>query len=170
MDMKKALLNQVVGNGKVITCEESQSLKEVVDVMNSEYIGAICVVKDQKLTGIFTERDFLQKVGSQSDQGVWAKPIKDFMTEEPVTGNENSNVYEVMIQMRLGNFRHLVLVNDDHIPVRMISIRDAFQYFLDGMEDQLQAFPCATVNPNKRSCVSPVEKDTIGKKYSFLSK
>lgn len=134
MDIKKALLNEVVGNGKVITCEESQSLKEVVEVMNAEYIGAICVVKDKKLTGIFTERDFLQKVGSHSSDDIWSKPIKDFMTEEPVTGNENSNVYEVMIQMRLGNFRHLVLVNDKHVPVRMISIRDAFQYFLDSME------------------------------------
>jgi CBS domain-containing protein len=55
------------------------------------------------------------------------------MTVKPVTVKEESKIRECFALMRIGKFRHLIIVNDDGSPKRMVSIRDAFYFMCDSL-------------------------------------
>jgi len=65
-----------------LAISEDSSLREVVNQFQKENIGCAILTKDEKISGIFTERDILLKVlGKKLD--FEKEIVKDFMTKDP---------------------------------------------------------------------------------------
>lgn len=111
-----------------ITVDASASLAKVIRQMNAHNIGCLLVTDaDDRLIGIFTERDVLTRVaGLVEDLGQAA--VGDYMTPNPVTLKPDLPIAHALHLMSTHGFRHLPLVDDENRPEGVISFRDVVHY------------------------------------------
>lgn len=98
------------------------TVKEAIDKIAKGKIGALLVIKDDKLSGIISERDILKLVASY-DEDAFLKPVKDYMTKNLVVGVPDDDIDIAMAYMTNNRFRHLPIVENRRI-CGIISIGD----------------------------------------------
>jgi CBS domain-containing protein len=90
------------------------SVVECVQRMNRHKIGAMLVMEDDKLVGIFTERDCLTRV-----VGAWMDPkttqVGQVMTKDPYCVSPATSLEEAMNIISTQRFRHLPVVEDGKV-------------------------------------------------------
>lgn len=92
-------------------------------LMNEHRIGAVVVLEDDRVTGMFTERDVLRRVvAAQRDTAVTS--VSDVMTTEIVCGTLDTGIEEARGAMKNRRIRHLPLVDGDRRLLGLISIGD----------------------------------------------
>jgi CBS domain-containing protein len=109
------------------------SLKECLKIMQEKGVGSLLIVADDgKLEGIFTERDCLMKVfGNASfDEKV---PVKDYMTKHPISERPEASLAFALNLMSNGGFRHIPIVDQEGIPIGIISVKDVVDYIVGKM-------------------------------------
>ena len=93
-----------------------------IKLMAEKEIGAILVMKEGKLVGILSERDYARKVilkGKSSEQ----TPVKDIMTSNVLCASPEQTVEECMALMTDKRIRHLPVMDGERVK-GMISIGD----------------------------------------------
>lgn len=85
-------------------------------------VGALMVMVDDKLVGVFSERDYTRKVALQGRNSKETL-VSDIMTADVLTVTPKTNTHECMALMSQKKIRHLPVM-DGHVVVGMISIRD----------------------------------------------
>lgn len=97
--------------------------------LNSQ--GCILVVEDGKLEGILTERDLLHKVAGEPVD-IETLPVRDLMTEKPVTLRKNDTLASAMNRLSVGGYRHLpILTKKNGELLGFLSIRCMLKYIAD---------------------------------------
>ena len=103
--------------------------------MSECHIGAILIVEEDSLKGIFSERDALSRVMAASlDPG--ETRLSDVMTEKPRTAIPKMEAVAALLMMRDGGFRHLPVVEDGMVK-GIISMRDFIGAEFHEADDQL---------------------------------
>ena len=100
----------------------SASVREAARVMSENHIGALLVMDEGRLVGIFTERDVLNRVlveGRDPD----STPLSEVMTRDLVTLGPQSEATQALHLMGEVGFRHLPVVENDKV-YGIISLRD----------------------------------------------
>lgn len=111
-----------------ITIDMSTSLAKAIRQMNSHNIGCLLVTdKDDKLVGIFTERDVLMRVAGLVED-LSQESVADYMTAAPVSLKPDQPIAQAVHLMSVNGFRHLPLVDDENRPVGVISSREVVRY------------------------------------------
>ncbi len=114
---------------------------DAIQFMAEKNVGAVVVVKDEKLIGILTERDYTRKVilkGKSSRQ----TPVNEIMTLDPYTVTEATSVSECMRFITEKRVRHLPVMEGDKV-VAMVSVGDVMKYIMAAQSstiDQLQSY------------------------------
>ena len=104
-------------------------------------IGALLVLKEQKLVGIFSERDYARKVFLKGKSSNDAK-VSDVMTSKVITINTKHSIDQCMPIMTDNHIRHLPIVNDQKV-MGLISIGDVVREMIayqKSMIEQLQSY------------------------------
>ncbi len=107
---------------QVIQLAPSASVREAAQLMSENHIGALLVMDEGRLAGIFTERDALNRVlaeGRDPD----STPLSEVMTGDPVTLSPQAAATQALRLMGEIGFRHLPVVEDDEV-YGIISLRD----------------------------------------------
>lgn len=108
---------------QLLTLDKSTLLIDAAHKMKELNYGAVIVTENNKLCGIFTERDLLMKVVAEGRELKGLK-LEDVMTNSVKTAHENDEIYDSMRRMSEGRFRHLPIVNDAGQATGMISQGD----------------------------------------------
>jgi len=95
---------------------------EAVAEMNRLRIGAIVILDQGRLAGIFTERDVL-KLCAEVRTDFAKMSIRPYMTCDMTTGKPSDTVSEVLAIMTTKRFRHMPVVEDGKM-VGVVSIGD----------------------------------------------
>lgn len=129
------------------------TLGEALDAMADKRIGAVLVVEDGKVVGIFAERDILIKhiYGGE----VLQKPVRDFMTPNPDCLTPYDSIAFALNRMVQGGYRHIPLVDADGRPVGMLPMRDVMGYIVS-------FFPSEVLNLPPHSEHSPPDRNPDG--------
>ncbi len=91
------------------------------------------VVENEKIVGIFTERDVLCKIAD--DFAAHAdKPIRNFMTKSPGTLEGHIPVVFGLNRMTVGGFRHIPITKDRKLS-GLVSTRDFFAFMVKHLPD-----------------------------------
>ena len=91
-------------------------------MMTEHHIGAVLVMAEARLEGIFTERDALSRVlAKQKDPD--ETPISEVMTRDLVTVEPRTTAVDALRLMNEIGFRHLPIVEEGHV-CGIISLRD----------------------------------------------
>ena len=117
----------------VVCVDEKNSLASTLSMMKNSKIGSTLVIKDNKLAGIFTERDVLNKIVG-SDIDLENTPVSDYMTPNPISLYPDSTLKDVVSSMSKGRYRHVPIVNKKNEPVSIISIKDIMEYILPSVD------------------------------------
>ncbi len=107
-----------------------------LEIMVEKNVSALLVVENEKLAGIFTERDYARKVilkGKASRETV----IGEIMTEDLITVAPNSTIDECMRLMTSKFIRHLPVVEDGNL-IGIISIGDVVKYIIEDQKFIIQ--------------------------------
>lgn len=102
------------------------TLSEAVEAMRRRGVSCVLVCEDDRLLGIFTERDVLRKIAGQSvplDQ-----PIKDYMTPDPKTITMDDLLNLAIQLMYRGDYRHVPIVGGSGKVEGVISIQDVVRF------------------------------------------
>lgn len=118
---------------KVITVNQSITVKETIKTLNDKHIGCVVVIDAKnKCTGIFTERDAIRLVAEnvQLDQS-----LDNVMTKNVITLQEDSSIIEVRRIISTHKVRHLPVVNQKGTLTGLISVRRLLDQFF-GLNSQ----------------------------------
>ena len=97
--------------------------------MVDQRIGCVMVVDNDKLVGIFSERDALMKINVDAAK-VSGRPISQFMTPKPVTLEAEDKIAFALHKMNLGGYRHVPILFQGKL-AGVISIRDILRYLTE---------------------------------------
>jgi signal-transduction protein with cAMP-binding, CBS, and nucleotidyltransferase domain len=98
------------------------SVFEALQEMATKDVGALMVIENDKLLGIFSERDYARKIILK---GLASRDTKvgDYMTKEVVCVHPSSSIYDCMALMTGKHIRHLPVLEGDTV-LGIISIGD----------------------------------------------
>lgn len=122
-----------------LVVDHEASVATVIDEMREGDTGCALVVRQDKLAGIFTERDVLNKV--LGDTGALARPVSAFMTADPACVTEHDSIREAAAQVHRGGFRNVPVVDDDGAPVACIRHKDVIAYLVESFADRTLNLP-----------------------------
>ncbi len=120
MNIRQVLQGKSVNALYSVTSD--QSVLEALKLMAEKNIGAVMVVDEDKLTGIFSERDYARKIILQ-DRHSDNTPVSDVMTPNVITIGPDQQLEECMIIMSDRHIRHLPVMEADKL-IGIISIND----------------------------------------------
>ena len=86
--------------------------------------------EDSPVVGIFTERDVVARVIDQPGE-LALLPLRDVMTPDPMVGSPESTFAWLLHSMRIKGLRHIPIVDADHHPLYVISMRDIVTLLVD---------------------------------------
>ena len=116
----------------MISATPDENVLMVADRMARNRVGAVVVLDGERLAGIFSERDLLNRViGAQRD--LRATRVGDVATRDVVTIDAEQPVRSVVDTFRAGRFRHLPVVRDGRL-VGILSTRDFLAFVVEGLE------------------------------------
>jgi len=120
--------------------------------MQSEHRGCVIVTDDgtpsSKLSGIFTERDVLFRIVDQGRNPA-TLPLADVMTPDPEVLPVRSTVAYALNKMSLGGFRHLPVVDEEHRPVFVVSVRDVVGFLVEAFPREVFNLPDLEVSTTR---------------------
>jgi len=106
---------------QLITVEPATSVAAAVTVMGMQRVGAVLVMENATLEGIFTERDLVRAMSH--DISASSQPVAQWMTRNPITVGPEAPVEQALEVMLTGHFRHLPVMEGESL-VGVVSIRD----------------------------------------------
>ncbi|HEX5392798.1 MAG TPA: CBS domain-containing protein [Rhodocyclaceae bacterium] len=130
-------IRQIIQGKKVVTASPDVSVADAAIAMRNARVGALAILEDEKLVGIFTERDALFRVLANG-MNPSATKLEYVMTSNPQTITPNRPVSHAMHMMHEGGYRHMPVVENGYL-VGMISVRDALVPELREFEEELDS-------------------------------
>ena len=119
----------------------NNTVKQALQLMADKNIGAIIVKDQDKLTGIFSERDYARKVVLMGKNSTDTK-LSEVMSKEVITISSDMQIDACMQLMTDKRVRHLPVV-DNGKSIGIISIGDVVRLMIDEQKyliEQLQKF------------------------------
>jgi CBS domain-containing protein len=118
-----ATIRTIIEDQEPLAAPANMTVGEAACLMKKNKFGAVMVVEDGKLVGIFTERDALFRVVAE---GLDARtvPLASVMTRNPQTIHPDRPFVDALHLMHASGFRHVPVVEDGR-PIGMVSARDA---------------------------------------------
>jgi CBS domain-containing protein len=108
---------------QVFSIGKDATVLEAALVMNEHRVGAIAVLEEGRLAGMFTERDILRRVVGERRDPVSTR-VQDVMTTEVAICTPDTSVDEARGAMKNRRIRHLPVVDNVGGLAGMISIGD----------------------------------------------
>ena len=124
------LLN-VKGN-QIWSVEPKATIFEALEIMSEKEIGALLVMEDGKLTGIFSERDYARKVilkGKSSKE----TPVGELMTKKVFYIDSQKTINDCMAMMTAKRIRHVPVIEDNQV-MGIITIGDVVNQIISEQE------------------------------------
>jgi signal-transduction protein with cAMP-binding, CBS, and nucleotidyltransferase domain len=122
--MPQREIRSIIERQKVLTAPLTTTVAEAARLMKERHVSAMMVVGDEeKLAGIFTERDALFRVIAEGRSPKTTR-VCEVMTANPQTIGADRPFAQALLQMHEGGFRHMPVVKNGH-PIGMVSARDA---------------------------------------------
>ncbi|MEY3241835.1 MAG: hypothetical protein RIR11_3274 [Bacteroidota bacterium] len=114
-----------------------QTVIEALELMAEKNIGAIMVMDDHDLVGIFSERDYARR-GILQGRKAKTTPLSEVMTAGVFTIKSIQNIQDCMEIMSSKRIRHLPVSQDGEI-VGILSISDIVTAMLKEQEGRIQS-------------------------------
>ena len=114
----------------------NESVYRAIRLMADRRIGAVLVVENGAVIGIFTERDYIMRVEVEG-RAAKETTLREVMTDKMYTVTTETSIEQCLGLMDLRHIRHLPIVEQGRL-MGIISMRDAIAAVLTGREDEIR--------------------------------
>jgi CBS domain-containing protein len=122
----RAILNQK--SREVFSISSDATVFEAVKMMDAKNVGALLVMKQARLVGVISERDYTRKVVLRGKRSRETK-VAEIMSTNVFTTNPSEGVEECLRIMTDKHIRHLPVLDGDKV-VGVISIGDLVKHVI----------------------------------------
>lgn len=126
-------ISSVMDKKKILTASPETTVSTAAKLMADQNVGAVMVVANDKLIGIFTERDAVFRVLAKG-RDASATHLADVMTTSPQTVGPDEPFGCALMMMHDKGFRHVPVIRNGR-PVGIVSARNA-------LDPDLEEFEC----------------------------
>jgi CBS domain-containing protein len=116
-------VRSILSSQTPVTANGEMSVAQAARLMKERRVGALLVMHEGRLAGIFTERDALFRVIAESRDPAKTE-LRDVMTANPRTIGPDRPFGHALHMMHEGGFRHVPVV-EGGAPLGIVSARDA---------------------------------------------
>jgi CBS domain-containing protein len=123
--------------GEVLSIGSNARVADAVALLAEKRIGAVPVIDDGHVVGIFSERDVVYGIARNGAAALDAR-IGDVMTTPAMTIDPDSAVMSGLSLMTRRRIRHLPVVDDNRV-IGFVSIGDLVKYRIEKIEAEAAA-------------------------------
>lgn len=135
--MPQRIIGNIIAGRSLVSAAGDMTVRAACRLMAEKKIGAVLVLENQHITGIFTERDALNKVLAASLDPDQTK-LTEVMVRDPQTIAADKPLAHALLMMVDGGFRHVPVVDAQGVPLGMVSARDALGQDMVDLERNIQ--------------------------------
>jgi CBS domain-containing protein len=122
---------------EVLSLDAGASVREAVEMLAGRRIGALPVIRDEQVAGIFSERDIVYRLAKEGES-ILEKSVGDVMTAPAITVEPETTVLAALSQMTRRRIRHLPVVEGGRL-TGIVSIGDLVAFRLNRIEEEAEA-------------------------------
>ena len=122
---------------QIVECGAQESVREAARRLAENRIGAMPVVDQGEVIGIFSERDLLYCIAERGEIALDLL-ISEVMTAPPITADPETTVRDALEVMTLRRIRHLPVLDGERL-IAFVSIGDLVKHRLELVEYEAQA-------------------------------
>lgn len=130
-----ARVRDIVQNRILFHVDENETVAEVARRMADVHVGAIVVLNNGTLQGVFSERDLMLRVILQK-LNPETTPVHAVMTTAVATVDDSATLEEAMEAMHRHGCRHLPVTRAGEV-VSFLSMRDLMDFQLASQREEL---------------------------------
>ena len=139
-----------IGLKKAVLINEDASIGAVIKSMQTAHSSCVIIIKNNKISGIFTERDIVTKIVAKNVDYKNEK-ICDYMTNNPEILQSDDSIAFALNKMTDGGFRHIPIVHTKSNEIYTISMQDIINSIGDFYFDDIANLPPKPLRgPSKR--------------------
>ncbi|MCX8009759.1 MAG: CBS domain-containing protein [Ignavibacteria bacterium] len=127
---------EIIGDRKVFAVQKDLTVLQTAKYMTENKVGLVPILDGEKLIGVFSERDLMQRVVVLG-KNPSTTPITEVMTTDLIIANVNETYLECFHKMKKAGTRHILIIENDKL-VGVLSIRDILQVDLNVKEETLE--------------------------------
>ena len=116
-------IRSVMEKKKLVIASPDSTVRQVAKLMAKKKVGAVMVVEDARLIGIFTERDVVFRVIAR-DLDTNTTRVAEVMTTAPKTIDPRKTFGCALLIMHENGFRHMPVLDNGKL-IGVVSARDA---------------------------------------------
>jgi CBS domain-containing protein len=121
---------------EIFTCEASATVEEAARILSERRIGALPVLDNGRLAGIFSERDLLYCVAREGSAALFLR-VSDVMTAPAITVEPETGVIEALSLITRRRIRHLPVMQGEEL-VGFVSIGDLVKHRIELVEAEAE--------------------------------
>jgi CBS domain-containing protein len=126
----------LINHQETYRADAHQTVFDVAHAMVDRNIGAVPVLRDGLLVGIFSERDLMKRVVVEGRDPRTTR-VDEVMTEDPLTVTPNESLENCMLVMRRHGFRHLPVCEGKELR-GIVSLRDILLHDLSEKDHEVR--------------------------------
>ncbi|NQV68740.1 MAG: CBS domain-containing protein [Pseudohongiella sp.] len=111
--------------GHMITINADATVFQALTVMTQNKVGSIVLLEDEKIVGIWTERDLMFRALEEGFDPKTAR-LKDNMSEHLISANVDEQAYQLYDKFLGRRIRHL-LIEEDGEYIGLLSVGDVMK-------------------------------------------
>lgn len=123
--------------GTIITCDAQMLVADAVNILAEQRIGALPVMQNGAVAGIFSERDVVHQLAAHGP-AMLQKTVGEVMTSPAITVERHTGVLDALALMTRRRIRHLPVVDGEGLG-GFVSIGDLVKYRIDNIVAEAEA-------------------------------
>ena len=112
-----------------VIADAGTSLREIIREMRDHRASCALLTLDDRLTGVFTERDVVTRVVGV--RGMLDGPVSEVMTSDPEHIRRGDRLSTAVRLMRRRGYRHLPVIDDDGRVIGCVRHEDVVSYLAE---------------------------------------
>jgi CBS domain-containing protein len=129
-------IREILRDRKTFSANTHDSVLQTARYMVEHNIGAVPVLKDGQLEGIFSERDIMKRVLVEGRDPA-RTAIADVMTRNPLVVSPDDKIEHCLVLMKQHGFRHLPVCSGRKLE-GFLSLRDLLLHEVDEKDGEVR--------------------------------
>lgn len=121
--------------GHLVTVNADSTVFQAVTVMTQNRVGAVVVVEEEKIVGIWTERDLMFRVLEEGFDAKTAR-LNDNMSVNLITANVEEHAFQLYDKFLGRRIRHLLIEDGGEI-IGLLSVGDVMKANLQEKSEEV---------------------------------
>lgn len=124
-------------SSEIVSCTVDTRVSDAIALLSSRRIGALPIMDDGRVVGIFSERDVIYRLADQGESCL-TSAVGEVMTSPAITVDRGTSILDALALITRRRIRHLPVVENGSM-IGFISIGDLVKSRLEEVQHEAEA-------------------------------